>query len=260
MSKLPTFLIIGAQRSGTTYLSSLLNAHPDVYMATPGLPEPKFFSDDSEFEQGMDYYSDYWFRHAGDESARGEKSISYLDSGVAAMRIRRNLPDAKLVLILRDPAIRAWSNWLYSTDGLFESLPFHDALIMEPFRDRRTPALLRTIRPWAYTDRSMYGKHLDRFLTHFQKEQILVLYHEEFFADVKAGSREVLDFIGVGPFSEAYPPWTFLDGPIHSTRSPAREIDQPSLEYLRELFMPDMELLQDLTGRNVPVSWLGSAV
>ena len=103
----PTFLIAGAPRSGTTWLYHLLDRHPDVYMAKPARPEPKFFLVDELYARGLRHYVDTWFAGAETYVAAGEKSTNYLESATAAERIGRDLPGVQLVFILRDPTDRA---------------------------------------------------------------------------------------------------------------------------------------------------------
>jgi hypothetical protein len=71
------FVIIGAQRCGTTFLSHLLDEHPDVEMAKPFRPEPKFFLDEEQFARGLDYYDRRFFTEDRTR-VRGEKSTSYI--------------------------------------------------------------------------------------------------------------------------------------------------------------------------------------
>src|SRR5262245_37213050 len=116
------FVIIGAQRCGTTYLTRLLDEHPDVEMAKPFRPEPKFFLDDGAFGRGLDHYDARFFT---DDRARvrGEKSTSYIESELAIERIASLLPDAQVVVVVRDPVSRAVSNHRFSTEHGVEHLP-----------------------------------------------------------------------------------------------------------------------------------------
>ena len=88
--RLPDFIIAGAPRSGTTWLYSLLERHPDVYVAKPVTPEPKFFLVDSLYERGLEFYSKTWFAPAPSGAMAGEKSTNYLESAPAAERIARS--------------------------------------------------------------------------------------------------------------------------------------------------------------------------
>ena len=113
--RLPEFIIGGAPRSGTTWLYTLLDRHPGVYMAKPAKPEPKFFLVDSLVREGARLLLAHMVcrrRHAGRDA--GEKSTDYLESAPAADRIARDLPGVRLVFILREPVSRAYSNYLWT--------------------------------------------------------------------------------------------------------------------------------------------------
>jgi hypothetical protein len=80
------FFIIGAQRTGTTYLYHLLAEHPEIEMAQPLKPEPKYFLIDSLFAQGLETYQTRYFSGKSGVWLRGEKSTSYIESEKAAER------------------------------------------------------------------------------------------------------------------------------------------------------------------------------
>ncbi len=98
----PGFLILGSPKCGTTALARLLDAHPDVAMSTP--KEPHFF--DAHYERGFEHYAT-WPAHG----IAGEATPSYLLVPYVAERIKADLPDAKLIAILRHPVERAFSSW-----------------------------------------------------------------------------------------------------------------------------------------------------
>src|SRR6185295_3017429 len=104
-------------------------------MASPPRPEPKFFLADQLYARGLDWYSRTWFEHAPVQAVCGEKSTNYLESAAAAQRIARDLPAVKLVFILREPAERAWSNYLWSRMNGMESETFERALELEGERE-----------------------------------------------------------------------------------------------------------------------------
>src|SRR4029079_12698346 len=93
------FVIVGAQRCGSTYLYQLLDENPEFKRAKPLRPEPKFFLDDDKYRLGHDYYEAHFFSEPGIR-VRGEKSTSYIESAIAVQRITSMLPNASIVVVL----------------------------------------------------------------------------------------------------------------------------------------------------------------
>jgi hypothetical protein len=177
--RLPDFIIGGAPRSGTTWLYELLDRHPDIYMARPLKPEPKFFLVDQLYDRGLDYYAATWFAAAGAARLAGEKSTDYLESAAAADRIARDLPQVKLVFILREPAARAYSNYVWSRMNGLETEDFATALRLEEQREKQLPERLRFARPFSYFSRGLYADLLAPYFERFARPQILVLRFED---------------------------------------------------------------------------------
>lgn len=197
--RLPDFIIGGAPRSGTTWLYRLLERHPNVYLAKPINPEPKFFLVDDLFRKGLHHYSVSWFADAPDISIAGEKSTNYLESRIAAHRIRRHLPQARLVFILREPAARAYSNYLWSRMHGFEDEPFEIALELEDQREQSCPPPLRFARPHAYFSRGLYAECLAAYFELFPREHILCLKYEDITAAPGLLTEKLHAFLGVRP-------------------------------------------------------------
>jgi hypothetical protein len=193
----PTFIIAGAPRSGTTWLYELLDRHPDVYMAKPPRPEPKFFLVDEVYARGIAYYFDTWFRGADAYSAAGEKTTNYLESSAAAERIHRHLPGVKLVFILREPAHRAYSNWLWSTMNGMEHDDFETALAREDERERTVAPHLKYARPHAYFSRGLYAKLLQPYLRLFPRDQVRCLKFDDVVRRPGELAEQLHRFIGV---------------------------------------------------------------
>src|SRR5258705_8894699 len=195
----PTFIIAGAPRSGTTWLYDLLDRHPDVYMAKPARPEPKFFLVDEMYARGLEYYVDTWFAGADAYPAAGEKSTNYLESPRAAQRIEASLPDVRLVFILREPSQRAYSNWAWSRMNGMEHEDFETALALEEERERTLDPKLRYARPHAYFSRGLYGSMLQPYVDRFPAEQLLVVKFDDIVGDPGGLTPPLHPFIGVGP-------------------------------------------------------------
>ena len=146
--RLPNFFIIGAPKAGTTALYRCLQQHPEIYMS--GVKEPMYFWASAELAQrGVPAEQpapatpiirrprDYalLFAQAAHQTALGEASTVYLQSAATAQNLRRVLPGSRLIAILRQPAERAYSSYLFSVDKLGETAAtFDDALRLEESR------------------------------------------------------------------------------------------------------------------------------
>ena len=197
--RLPDFIIGGAPRSGTTWLYELLDRHPDVYMAKPVKPEPKFFLVDHLYEKGLQFYSDTWFAQAAEWQLAGEKSTDYLESPAAAERIARDLPYVKLVFILRDPADRAYSNYLWTRMNGIETEDFETALRLEPERERTLPEKWKFARPFSYFSRGLYADLLAEYFARFRRQQMLILRFEDIDQRPAVLADRLHRFLGVEP-------------------------------------------------------------
>lgn len=195
----PTFIIAGAPRSGTTWLYELLDRHPDLFMAKPVRPEPKFFLVDELYARGIQHYFDTWFAGADRHAAAGEKSTNYLESSTAAGRIHLHLPSVKLVFILREPAHRAYSNWVWSRMNRMETEDFETALAKEDERERALPPQLRYARPHAYYSRGLYAAMLQPYFARFPRDQVLCLKFDDIIRNPGELAARLHRFIGVTP-------------------------------------------------------------
>jgi len=195
----PTFIIGGAPRSGTTWLYELLDRHPDIYLAKPARPEPKFFLVDELYERGIQHYIDTWFAGADRFPAAGEKTTNYLENPAVARRIHEHLPSIQLVFLLREPAHRAYSNWLWSRMNGMESEDFDTALAEEDERERTVPQALRYARPHAYFSRGLYAEMLKPYFAQFPREQLLCLKFDDIIRRPADLAVRLHQFLGVAP-------------------------------------------------------------
>jgi hypothetical protein len=200
--RLPHFIIGGAPRSATTWLYALADRHPAIAMARPVAPEPKFFLVDELYEHGLGLYSATWFAPLPEGRLLGEKSTNYLESARAAERIRRDLPDVKLVFLLRNPVDRAWSNYRWSRQNGLESEDFATALALEVERERTIEGKLRYARPHAYFSRGLYADLLAPYFDRFPRNHLLVLRQEDAMRDPTGFATTFHRFLGVPPRPE----------------------------------------------------------
>ena len=173
---MPNFLIIGAMKSGTTALYYYLEQHPEIYMSP--VKEPNFFSS-QEQENAADAVTNigtyqHLFRGGSGKKALGEASHSYLYEPRAAAEIKRYVPEAKLIAILRNPIDRAYSHFLHMVRTGMEPLDdFAQALREEEVRIHKE----RTFQD--YIGRGLYYQQLKRYFGIFPQEQVRVYLYED---------------------------------------------------------------------------------
>ena len=191
-------LVIGAQRCGTTYLQSLLEAHPEITMARPARPEPKVFLSDESVDRGRDWYRGTFFAHATDERLLGEKSTSYIEVPEAADRAYRVLGDDTVVLaLLRDPVARAVSNWRFSTDNGLEERPLETALRENLDHAAEWDSASTSVSPFAYLERGRYEQHLEPWFAVFPRNLRVVFLQDLLDRDEALGT--LYEHLGVDP-------------------------------------------------------------
>jgi hypothetical protein len=206
---LPDFLILGAQKAGTTALYAYLRWHPQV--TGPSFKEVSFF--DRHYVRGERWYRAHMpVRRSG--VVVGEASPSYLFHPLAAERVARMLPSARLIALLRNPVDRAFSHYQHEVALGREQLSFEEALDRED--ERMQGELERMLADpayfshawWNYTyaARGRYAEQLERWYDAFPRDRLLVLLTDELAADTAGAYRRTLDFLGVGERElESYP-------------------------------------------------------
>lgn len=234
----PDFLIVGAPKAGTTWLYRNLAANPRIFLTAN--KEPRYYSveegeavacrgpgDDgwiAEFVRGRGEYEALYAAAAADQ-VRGEASSDYLyRSAVAARRIREEAPGARIVVLLRDPVDRAYSNWLHLVRDGHESLSFAAALAAEPERIESGWAWW-----WHYAERGYYSRQLQPFLEHFPPEQLLLLTYDELRGDPRGVLARASTFLGV----EAV-----VDGAVGESRNASLIPRSPLHRAARRLLRP----------------------
>ncbi|MEV7965428.1 sulfotransferase [Sphaerisporangium sp. NPDC088356] len=209
---LPSFLIVGAQRSGTTSLYRALAQHP--LMLKPVLRKGVHYFD-MAYGKGMSWYRAHFplkatahrlERRYGMRPLAFESSPYYVFHPLAASRIACDLPGAKLIVLVRDPVERAYSAHAHEVARGFETEPsFERAIDLEPHRlageaerlCEQPYAISHAHRHHAYLARGRYTEQLDRLEPLFGRGRILVVDSGRFFTSPECVYDEVLEFLGL---------------------------------------------------------------
>jgi hypothetical protein len=254
---LPDYLIVGTQRGGTTTLHHWLAAHPGVLPArlTKGV---HWF--DTGFGRSEAWYRSHFpsrraraaaARRLGYEPVVGEGSPYYMFHPFAPERIASVLTDPRLLVVLRDPVERAWSQYHHETARGFEDLPFEAALEAEPARLAGEADLLADPRATStshqhhsYEARGRYAEQLEELWRQVGRERVLVLFSEDLSGDPVGTMAAVHRFLGLPPV----PPDT---GTRWNLRA---KLDMPEAARARlvEAFRAPDARLAELLGRPVP--------
>lgn len=253
----PDFLVIGGQRCGTTSLFRALEQHPQI--ARPTLNKGiNYF--DINYAKGPRWYAGHFptaravRRRVGPDRpfAAFEASGYYLFHPLAPHRIARDLPDVKIVAMLREPGERAFSAWKHESARGFETEAFDRALELEEERTRGESERMAaepgyqsySHRHHAYAARGDYVALLQRYYDLFPSSQIHIVFSESFFADPGREFQALTDFLGV----DHVPGLTFdQHNARHSGPMPGR-----AMELLTERFSGQPEALEALVGRRPP--------
>ncbi|TWT84217.1 Sulfotransferase domain protein [Planctomycetes bacterium CA13] len=254
--KEPNFFIAGAQRCCTTWVYQMLDEHPQVFLAKPVRPEPKFFLRENLSIDDRQCYLDRWFRNAENEIAVGEKSTSYLESGAVAKRIEKFFPDAKFVFVLRHPVERALSNYRFSKLNGLETETLETALAKETSRCKPTLSDV-SVNPFAYLARGHYVRYLQPFFDVFGEDKMAILLLD----DLQQRHQRTLDglfrFLQVAPgFEPRAAKMAFNQTPDDSLRM-SESLLADLVAHFRESNVALERLIQrDLSHWNKPPSQL----
>jgi len=190
-----SFIIAGAQKSGTTALNYYLKRHRQI--ALPIKKELHFFDRDELFAKAPVSYEPLhrMFRPIRPGAIAGENTPIYLYWRPALERIREYNAAIKLIIILRNPIERAFSQWNMQRQRGSEPLEFLDAIRTEP--SRIAQAAPQQLRKFSYVDRGRYGEQLERAFQLFPRQQFLLIKYEEFRARQKETVEKVFRFLNV---------------------------------------------------------------
>lgn len=200
----PNFIIIGAQKSGTTQLYDEMIRYPSI--ASAAVKEVHFF--DENFSQGMDWYRTFFPSNLENGVITGEASPSYLFHPHAPSRIYAQLPHVKVIALLRNPIARAYSHYQHEVRLGHETLSFEQAIEHEPRRLAGEYEKILAHEHYdsysymhhSYITRGIYVDQLQAWRKVLPKEQMLVLQSEAFYRNTNEVMEKVLNFLEV-PFA-----------------------------------------------------------
>src|SRR5271170_5406180 len=286
----PNFFIVGAAKAGTTSLYADLRQHPNVFMSYP--KEPHHFTQVSPPHQLRWHFDGYTdpgrylrlFEGSDGFKAIGEASTSYLWHPQVARRIRKQVPDARIIISLRDPVERAYSHYLMHVREGIQSLGFYDALVED---------MKRTDEAWAishfYVGKGCYAKQVRRYLEVFGRDRVKIVLFDDLKRDPAARMREVVQFLGLDPAPVARIDTAKVRNPYRASRGRWAEFlagnklsrmlgetivprrlgsfiyerfllkrtDKPPMdprarELLLEIYEPEIDGLERMVGRKMP--------
>ncbi|MCG8479900.1 MAG: sulfotransferase domain-containing protein [Spirochaetales bacterium] len=252
---LPDFLVIGAQKAGTTALMYYLRQHPSIFKGETK-NELHFF--DRWYSRGERWYRAAFPRTRAlpQGSIVGEGTPEYLLHPHAPKRIAALLPDVKLIAVLRDPAKRALSHYQMELRNGRETLSFEEALAQEDARigpewdsllsDERHS--FKKYQRHAYKARGRYVEQLQRFFEHVPRERILILNSRDLSTDTKRIVNEVCEFLEISHMPETFD----MSHRNVGEKKQARPVEVPEgvMEDLREYFRPYNAELYSLLDRD----------
>jgi hypothetical protein len=243
------FFCVGVQKGGTTTLDRLLRHHPEIELPE-GRKELHYFDDDARFDgaRPRDGYRELHARFWFDRPVAGEITPSYVYWHGALERIQAYNPDARIVVLLRNPVLRAWSHWGH-LDRKARMKRSPDARVGR-FRKRLRREAKRIAADPAYQDkglshigRSLYGPQIERVRSLFAAEHVLFVKSERFFADQRGVADDVCRFLGVSPLSAV------ASAPrVHANVGSGRPLSQKQWEAAYRHLGADIDTVERLLG------------
>jgi len=284
MERWPNFFIVGAAKCGTTSLYEYLKKTPGIYMSP--VKEPKFFSRIDPVYLPPPVIRDKkkylaLFKKIKDEKVIGEASPVYLRDPQSPKLIHDTVPNARIIIMLRDPVERSFSNYLFLKGLGIETLPFMDAmkkaLNSQDYDSRRI------------ADASFYSQQVKTYLDTFGKNLVKIIIFEEFVKDTRRVVKDVLEFLEVNAeppesIGEVHNPFAVPRGPfatfvlrsrfmlkirynlvphtmgsylirnVLKKKGTEPELSQEDRIFFEEIYRNDVKKLREILGRPIPWS------
>jgi hypothetical protein len=250
LRKSPDFFIIGAQKSGTTsifkYISDLATNFKE-----PERKELYFFTE--HYHKGMFYYKSKFPLIFGRKFITGEATPDYLLFPGAPQRIYKHFPKAKIVIILRNPSERAYSQYTFQNNSdktrAYDPLSFEEAIELEQsgerYHQKDKDSFSYNYKYYSYIARGMYYDQIQRWLLHYPKEQLLVVELGELNDDPKKQVARIFDFIGAE--NKSLESYEFK--PANSSPNKDKKLSTATKQNLNKLYKSENEKLFKLVDK-----------
>ncbi|MCB0754622.1 MAG: sulfotransferase domain-containing protein [Flavobacteriales bacterium] len=243
-------------KCGTSSLHRTLVQHPNLIASIK--KEVHYFDESKNFQKGKNWYLAHfplkltvWLKQkiSGKKHLTFEATPSYVAFPHVAERLKEVNPDAKIIVMFRNPVDRAYSHYFHSFRPLREKLPFDEAIAAEPDRlngefekmEADPNYWSQSFARFSYLARGMYGDQMERWFKYFPKEQIMIIDSSYYYKNTQKCYNEVLDFLGL----EHYEPKGFKKSVYPSYDKMSDELRQKLVAY----FKPHNQKLYDLIGQ-----------
>lgn len=224
--KLPDFLIIGSMKCGTTSLVKYLSAHPKVFIAKIVFGSEFHFFDSYKYYFGTNFYKSFFTQT---DKVQGEKTPKYIFKLACHAKMFKTLPKAKLILILRNPIDRAYSQWnhhnYFKNRRDWTITSFEEALSFEP----------------ELIERGKYIDQIEHLLRYYPREQLHIIILERFKKNIQRGCDELFTFLDL-------PAYKILDESPDNVIPYTKPMQAITREKLKASFAPFNERLFTLLG------------
>lgn len=189
------FVCVGAQKAGTTTLHDILNQHPKIGL--PVVKESHFFSKDEQYSKGLHFYFKYYFSQRKKELMYGEVNPEFSYDQIVSERLKEHFKELKIIMIIRNPVDRAFSQYLMTKRRGLEPLSFEEA--MEKENDR-------LVSPdghmnYSYAARGKYCEQIKRYQDLFGKGSVKIILFEDFVRATPEKIQEICEFIDAPDFT-----------------------------------------------------------
>lgn len=257
--RLPSFFLLGAAKSGTTSLHAYLAQHPHICMSHP--KEPFFF--EAEFERGPAYYFNRYFSHWKGERIVGESRHRNLYLPFIPQRLSDYNPEARLLVILRNPVERAISHWWHWYSRCLDGLPLRRALEADLKRieagyrfetENECKVYKDSLRKdgsscfRTYLDSGYYLLQIERYAALFSRDRLRILLFDDLVSDPRKVVREICEFVGAAPGMTEEIDYRAEN---RSDAEMLRHVDPDSVSWLLQHYREHNARLEEFLGRSL---------